>query len=257
MTRRVWFGTGVVLCAWVGWAMAVETPAGSVEQARSTLERWIETRQVIAKEQQDWALGQEMLTERVQLLEHEIQSLRTKIQEASQSIGEADKKRAELVQENESLKVLGHTLTATISKFESQTKVLTHRLPDPVRDLVKPLSQRLPDDSNDTKLSLGLRFQNVIGILDTVNKFNREIKVVSEVRTLTNGQTAEVTALYIGLGQAYYTGSNGSIAGVGRPSENGWQWEPANEVADQVTDAVSILKNEKVAGFVPLPVQIQ
>ncbi|NQV33283.1 MAG: DUF3450 family protein [Phycisphaeraceae bacterium] len=257
MAKGYWFGIGVVLSACAACAMAVDTQAGSVEQARSTLERWIETRQVIAKEQQDWALGQEMLKERVQLLEHEIQSLRTKIEEASQSIGEADKKRAELVQENESLKLLGNTLTATISQFESQTKVLNHRLPDPVRDLIKPLSQRLPDDSNETKLSLGLRFQNVIGILDAVNKFNREIKVVSELRQLTGGQAAEVTALYIGLGQAYYTGSNGSIAGVGRPSENGWQWEPANDVAGQVADAVSILKNEKVASFVPLPVQIQ
>jgi hypothetical protein len=90
-----------------------------------------------------------------------------------------------------------------------------------------------------------------------VNKFNREIKVVSEVRQLAGAQTVEVTALYLGLGHAYYTGSNGSLAGVGHPTESGWVWEPANDVADRVTEAVSILKNEKVASYVLLPVQIQ
>jgi hypothetical protein len=90
-----------------------------------------------------------------------------------------------------------------------------------------------------------------------VNKFNREITVTSEVRTLADGNVAEVTALYIGLGQVYYVGANGTVAGVGRPSQNGWKWEPANDTADRISDAIAILKNEKVADFVPLPVKVQ
>jgi hypothetical protein len=66
-----------------------------------------------------------------------------------------------------------------------------------------------------------------------------------------------VTALYVGLGQAYYVSANGTMAGVGRPSENGWSWEPSNDAADEITDAIAILKNEKVASFVPLPIKVQ
>jgi hypothetical protein len=44
---------------------------------------------------------------------------------------------------------------------------------------------------------------------------------------------------------------------VGRPSEKGWNWQPANEAADRIADAVAILKDEKVAGFVPLPIKVQ
>jgi hypothetical protein len=98
----------------------------------------------------------------------------------------------------------------------------------------------------------------VIGILNEVNKFNRsEITVTSEVRKLAGGSSAEVTALYIGLGQAFYTGSNGTVAGVGHPSEDGWIWEPANDAAAEIAEAIAVLKNEKVASFIPLPVKVQ
>jgi hypothetical protein len=122
---------------------------------------------------------------------------------------------------------------------------------------VKPLSQRLPDDANETKLSLAERFQNVVGILNEVDKFNREISVTSEVRTLADGSSVEVTSLYIGIGEAYYVSANGAIAGVGVASEQGWIWKPANEAAPQIADVIAVLKNEKVASFIQLPVEVK
>ena len=240
----------------IGWA-AEPVARDTVGSARAALEKWVETRKVISKEKQDWALAREMLDERIRLVQREITSLREKIEEAKKGISEADKKRAELVEENDKLKNASETLAGVVAKLEARTVALNKRLPDPIRERIKPLSQLLPEDPNETKLSLAQRFQNVIGILNEVNKFNREITVTSEVRTLADGNSAEVTALYIGLGQAYYTGANGTMAGVGRPSEDGWKWNPANDSADRIADAVAILKNEMVAGFVPLPVEIQ
>jgi chromosome segregation ATPase len=221
------------------------------------MEKWVETRRVISREKQDWALGREMLNERVALVEREIASLREKIDQAKESISDADKKRVELVDENEKLKNAAGTLAGIVARLETRTAVLIKRLPDPIRDRIKPLSQSLPQDPNATKLSLAQRFQNVVGILNEVNKFNREITVTSEVRTLADGNAAEVAAVYVGLGQAYYTGAHGAVAGVGRPSEAGWNWESANDAAGPIADAIAILKNEKVASFVLLPLKVQ
>jgi hypothetical protein len=58
--------------------------------------------------------------------------------------------------------------------------------------------------------------------LNEVNKFNREITVSSEVLTLSGGASAEVTALYVGIGKAYYVSRNGSAAGIGTASPDGW-----------------------------------
>ena len=239
----------------LGWA-AEPVEKDRIEGVRSVMDKWVETRQTISKERQDWVLGREMLNERIQLVQGEIDILREKIAQAQKSISDADTQRAELVQENETLKSAGAVLTDIAKEVEVRTLALDKRLPDPIRGRIKSLSQRLPDDPNETKLSLSERFMSIVGILNEVNKFNRGIEVASEVRTLADGSMAEVTALYVGLGQAYYTGANGTVAGIGRPGPDGWLWEPANDAAEKVAEAVAILKNEKVAGFVPLPVTI-
>lgn len=223
---------------------------------RATLDKWVETRRIISKERQEWALGREMLTDRVDLLAREIESLRSKMGTAETSIADADKRRLELIDEHESLKQVADGLKVTVTGLESRTRTLLRRLPEPIRERIKPLSQRLPDDPEQTKISLSERFQNVVGILNEVDKFNREINVGSEVRTLANGNSAEVTALYLGIGQGYYVDATGTSAGVGTATEDGWAWTPSNETAGEIARAVAILKNEAVAEFVLLPLEV-
>ena len=258
MTRRVHRGAIVVAAVVAALGGAAE-PLGHerIDNVRSVMEKWVETRRVISKERQDWTLGQEMLNERIELVQREIESLKGKIEQTRKSIGEADTKRDEQVKENEGLKSAGAKLAEIVTSLEARTVSLNKRLPDPIRERIKPLSQRLPKDPNETKLSLAQRYQNVVGILNEVNKFNRAIEVTSEVRTLADGSAAEVTALYVGLGHAYYTGANGDVAGVGRPGPDGWRWEPSDDAAKAVADAIAILKNEKVAEFVLLPVAVE
>ena len=81
-----------------------EESAPIVEDTRAALEKWVETQRVISKEKKDLALAKEMLNERIELVKREIDSLHGKISEAEESIAEADKKRAELIEENEKLK---------------------------------------------------------------------------------------------------------------------------------------------------------
>ncbi|MBN1586360.1 MAG: DUF3450 family protein [Candidatus Omnitrophica bacterium] len=228
-----------------------------VEIARTALEKWVETRRILSQERKDFEVGRELVQERIELVQREIESLREKIAEAEESITEADKKRGGLLEENEKLKEAAVSVSATLVELESQTKALLKKLPDPIRERVKPLSQRFPEDPKGTKLGLGERFQNVIGVLNEVGKFNREITLTSEVRALPDGTSAEVTALYVGIGQGYYAGNNGEVGGTGKSSAEGWIWTPANEFAAEIFDTISILKNEKVADFVKLPVEIK
>jgi septal ring factor EnvC (AmiA/AmiB activator) len=229
----------------------------NIEDARMALEKWIETQRIISQEKRDFELSKEMLSERIELVQSEIESLHSKINQANESIAEADKKRAEMIEENDKLKKASESLSSTLVSLEDRTKQLLYRLPDPIRERVKPLSQRLPDNTGKSELSIAERFQNIVGILNEIDKFNREISVTSEVRTLEEGSSIEVTALYIGLGQSYYASADGRLAGTGTSSDRGWVWRQANESAVQIVDAIAILKNEKVASFVQLPVKIE
>jgi FtsZ-binding cell division protein ZapB len=231
--------------------------AMQIETSREQLNNWVETRRIISQEKRDWALGKEMLTERISIVENEINSLKEKIKEAQANITEADKKRTALVEENEKLKLSSAAMLDQVAKLEGRTLALIKRVPDPIRDRVKPLSQRIPAPGSETKSSLSERFQNVIGVLNEINKFNRDVTTVSEVRQLPDGSSAEVTTMYLGIGQGYYVGANNTIAGRGTATADGWVWTPMNESAQLIAQAVAINKNEQVASFVKLPIEIK
>lgn len=249
--------------AWAGLAALVVSAAPvndgseSVDGTRSVLERWVETRRVISRERSDWALGKEVLADRIELVQQEIRALREKIEEARTSIAKADETRMGMVEENERLKTAAAGLAEVVQGLEQRTKELLVRLPQLVRERVKPLSQRFPDDPEKTELSLSQRFMNVVGVLNDVNKFQREITVSSEVRELPDGTTAEVASLYLGVAQAYYVSADGKAAGVGSASPEGWVWRPANDAIAAVNAALAILKSEEPAAFVQLPFRVQ
>ncbi len=238
-------------------SFAAELGDSKPQQARLNVEKWIETQRVISQEKRDLALAREMLNERIALVQREIDSLRGKISEAETSIADADKKRAEMVEENEKLKQASASLTGTLNTMEGKVRHLLSRLPDPIRERIKPLSQRLPLDSEQTKQSVAERFQNIVGILNEIDKFGREISMTSEVRTLEDGSAVEVAAMYMGLGQAYYVSASGKVAGVGSVAGDAWTWRPYNQAAEQIAAAIAILKNEKPASFVHLPITIE
>jgi hypothetical protein len=239
------------------WAQGSGEAGRPVESARATLARWMETQQIISKEKKDWQIGKEVLEQRISLIENEIAALEAKVAEARSGIGEADTKRQELLKENDALKEASSALESVIGRLEGKARRMVASLPDPIRERVQPLSQRIPKDPASTGLSLGERYQNVVGVLNEVNKFNRDVTVTSEIRSLPDGSSAEVRAMYIGLGQGYYVTTGGELAGVGRPGPDGWEWAAANDMAAEIARAIAILQNESVPAYVPLPVTIQ
>ena len=126
-------------------------------------------------------------------------------------------------------------------------------LPDAFRSM---LAQLIPEDKQTDKLSLGARFSTIVGILNEVNKAQLKIEMTSEIRELGSGDSAEVTALYIGISQAYYATADGRYAGKGTGTEQGWVWTPANDAAPEIAKAIAILQSEEGAAFVKLPLQV-
>jgi len=257
--RRI--GGGIILsaaavCLLSCGVLLAEKSKDVLLRTRSALDKWVEVSRRIASEKRDLALAKDMLGKRIELVQDEIDSLQGKTDEANKGVEKIDEESASLAEEDEKLKETSSSLAQTVAGLEERTKKLLKRLPDPIRELVKPLSQQIPENPQAAKLSVSQRFQNIVGILNEVSKFNRHITVTSEVRKLPDETSVEVTAFYIGIGQAYYTGANGKVAGVGRPSESAWIWTPQNQAAGQITRAIAIHRNEQVASFIPLPIQI-
>jgi FtsZ-binding cell division protein ZapB len=247
-------------------AAAQARTAEQVDGALAVLDKWVENRRLIEKEKRDWALGRELLRERIDLIQREIEGLRARIAEADQSIAEADRKRAELLAENEHLKSGTAALGEQAQQFEAGLRALLPRLPEPLLARVQMLSQRLPappaepakDGAPPAKVpELGDRWLTIVGLLNECDKFQREIVQTSEVRKLGDGTSAEVTTIYLGLARAYYVTADRRAAGVGRPTADGWVWTPLNDAGPAIADAIAIFENKQVARYVPLPVRVE
>ncbi|MBK9387107.1 MAG: DUF3450 family protein [Planctomycetes bacterium] len=237
-------------------ASTAEARAELIDRSRDALERWVETRRTISKEQRDWTEGRSVLSERIELLEREIEAVRAKIEEARTSVAEADKKRQELELQNERLKGSAQGLAELAARLESGTLALMPRIPAFASEGVKIFSQRIPVAGAETKLSLSERFQSVVAVLNSLNKLNREITLTPEIRELPDGRSTEVATVYVGLSQGYYASGDGQLAGIGTAGEKGWTWRAANTQAGEVSRMVAILKSEQVADFVRLPIRI-
>ena len=228
----------------------------SLEKVRLTMDKWIETQQIISKERKDWQQSKDILQGRLELVKKEVSTLKDKIKESKTSVAETDQKKNKLVAENDQLKTAGKQLTEAVTGMEGEIHRISKQLPDPLKTKLQPLYQRIPEDATKTNVTVAERFQNVLGILNELNKSNGEITVNYEVRQLSDGKSSEVKAIYIGLAQAYYVSTRGD-AGIGRPTADGWTWEPSKEIAQQLLTTLEILQGKQTPAFVPLPVKIQ
>jgi hypothetical protein len=237
-------------------ATASTPPAKTLEETRLALGKWIETQQVISKERRDWQQGKDILAGRLELAEQEVATLEEKIAQNGASVAEADRKRDELLAEKEHLDAALAQLGVAVAAMEREVRTLFTQIPEPLQRKVQPLYQRIPEDPANTRSTAAERFQNVLGILNELNKANNEITVGYEVHTLADGKPAEVKTIYVGLAQAFYV-SGGGESGIGRPGPDGWEWQPAKTASDEILMALEILQGKQTPAFVPLPMKIQ
>jgi len=232
--------------------------APMIEATRETLTKWVETKQLISKEKSEWTSGKEILEDRIRLAEAETTTVRDKLKEISIAVAEAQKKRDELAAQNDKLKATAERSKAMVITAEKKLRPLLPQLPEPLREKLKPIIARFPEDSEKSTASLAERLQNVLGILDQASALNSTVTSVKELRTFPDGTRAEVTTVYLGLAQAYYTNREGTLAGIGHPGPDGWVWKPDNANGKKILLAVHILEGkEKGATFIDLPVKIQ
>ncbi|VGO21405.1 DUF3450 family protein [Pontiella sulfatireligans] len=236
-------------------SVAAGVQAEELSRTKESLSKWVETRKLISEEKYKWELECEMLGDRIDLVRFERDALSKKIHETQSLITDADKKHEDLVKEKDTLKNASATLVNRIFILEREVLALLPTLPEPVQERIKPLSQRIPK-TDETDLSLSERYQNVIGIINDLNKGAGEITVVSEVKKLSDGSAAEVQTMYIGYAAGYSCNNNGDVAFVGRATSQGWRWEQDDTIAQRIADSISVLKNEKVAAFIEMPVRV-
>ncbi len=228
----------------------------AIAATRDQLNKWVETRQIISKETADWQTEQAILSDTETLLSSELKRVSQALADLETSATAADEDRSQLAAEKETLVAASSVVEANIGALETEMKAILPTLPAPLIQKIKPLIRRLPDDSANTKLSLGERVQNIVGILSQADKFNTTITSTSESREIEGGKVIEVRTLYWGLAMAYYVDASGEYAGIGHPTAEGWQWPRIEGAGLEIKRLLDVYEGSESIQFVEVPARI-
>ena len=228
------------------------------EEARTHIEKWVQTRQLIAKRNADWRVERESIGQTIGLLQREIDLLKEAIEKSEQVDSESDAEKKRITLSLEDLKKANNVVDAALWGMERQALALMALFPDPLKDRTSNVRSRIPLEKKDLRgRSAAERMQNVVAMLNEADRFNSAITLAIEVRKDAEGKDRQVQALYLGLGHAYYSDQGGSFAGVGVPGETDWTWEEKPELGSTIRKVIDIYENERSAEFVPVPVNIK
>lgn len=240
--------------------VAQTAPQSEFDAARATLEKWVETRQLISKEKSDWAVESQSLTDSVDLLKKELATLEENITKAEGDTTAADTEREKLLADNEALKGAAATVGTLVAGIEQRVLKIISALPEDLkgRENMQLLARRIPKNPQSTRLSLSERMQTIVVILTEVEKFNGSLNIAVETRKVPSGEMAQVTTVYLGLAQGYYVDATRKFAGILTPGPDGWVATDRNDLAPLIGDVLDLYNKQKQPPqFVEIPVEIK
>lgn len=239
------------------WALSC-TYGSQIEQTKSKLELWVESRQILSKEHSDWIVDKDYLQQSISLLESELENLEATIQEIEAANTAASSERFTLLGERGNMQESFDVSAEYITQLEAATLELCKHFPKILLDRLERLIVRIPQDPENAKLSLGQRLQNVVGILTQAEKFDKSATYAGETRELSSGTKVQVRTLYWGLAAGFYVDIIGEKAGIGKPGAEGWVWTEHNNIAAEIKQFIDIYEgNTDLIEFVSLPVSVQ
>ena len=246
----------VVLVAMLVGVASLSARAESVGDFKAKLAKWVETRRILSEETADWDAERETLEASRDLLRQQKKSLESDIAELTDSSTAADDERDPLLAKRDEYQLANQALETEIRGMEQAVLALAPRLPEALQRKLEPLLVQIPEDPDATRLALGQRLMNVLGVLAQAEKWNGTATMVGETRAVGDGgQKVAVRTLYWGLGQAIYVDSQGENAGIGRPGPDGWVFSDAPDLADGARTLLDIYEgNTDRIEFVALPV---
>ncbi len=228
-----------------------------IADTRTTLQKWVETRQMTSKLRADWAADKELLLESIKMFEREAKNLDELIAKVDTGNDVARKERAEQEKLDAEYQAALDKIKSLLGGLEQKALALAKTFPPPLAEKLNVFVKRLAEDPATTKYSAGERVQAIVAVLAEADKFNGAISVTSELRKDAAGTEIQVRVIYLGLAQGYYTDKEGKLAGVGAPSAEGWKWSSEATLAPSINQVIDMYENAKPPAFVTLPAKIQ
>ncbi len=248
----------IVLALVLGHFVVSLRGASAIDEARDAVSRWVEVESSLSAEALAWEEKKSLLSDLVAVAEAEIASMKTQLSEAETATNLAEARRTDLVAKRDENLRLSSKVMSFLEGVEGQLRSFVPRMPFALREKLTPLMQRLPQNSQETELGVAARMQTVMGIITEVQRFDMLVTTGEEIIEGSDGSRREVKTIHFGLGAAYYVSGDGTEAGTGASSGDGWVWESSPNLAGAIKEAIGLAEgNLMEARFLALPVSTQ
>lgn len=147
------FKSTLCLIVFIGVCSTALAAEPSIDDTRSTLEKWVETRQVISRTRSEWQADKELLEQQAALFERELKNVADAAAKVDTSSTQVSKERSEAEAAIKSAETALSTAQGFAADFQEQIQKLTPRLPAPLQETLKPLLNRLPSDPTASKMT--------------------------------------------------------------------------------------------------------
>lgn len=220
-----------------------------IAELQQTISEIVETKSLESQETNAWETEKQELATLRQLHTKELALLKEELAASGTSAPEHLETTKTLEEEIANLRAARQKITQTLATAVPRTLALAKSFPKPLQEEISTETANLTarQASDEPREAL----QNVLSILEKARLFNRKLTRTTEIR-----EKRSVQVLYLGLSQAFFADRE-NLAGIGRPSPEGWTWETRPDLHPEITKTFSILDEKQVPAMVNLPLQIQ
>lgn len=237
----------VVLMGWATSAVAVD-----VRETDRLVQQWLDLSHQQTALETEWQRQQPLLEQRLTLLAAEQLQLQNILAQSEVGQGTVEAQRATLLAEQTLMEAHQVDMQLQLRTLGARLESIAVLLPAPLQAVWQQEQNALGLEP-ETSVQLQVALAQLSALID----FDQRISVQEMPILVGEGQQVVVKQMYLGVAGAWFSSGDGSYAGTGYATSEGWRWrrEPALD-SSAVMDAIAMFEKHKPAAFVQLPMRL-
>jgi len=242
-----------VVMLFLSGAARADDRAPSTHTLEELVSRWVELKKTISAEKKDWREDKARLNAEYDLLRKERDILKEDISAARTSNTDLAEEQAGLLLKKETLTKALDRAGPDLSDAKRGLQKWRTKIPPPLYSSLEPLFGRLDKSS---ELSVSQRLQIILSLYGEIENLQHDIRATKEILTTKSGKGREFDVIYIGLARGFCVSEDNDEAGIGHPTQNGWEWRWEEGWGGSIRSALDYYNREKSPDFIELPLAI-
>lgn len=231
----------------------------NIQEMQELVERWIIVEQQETALVTDWQNQQQIMQQRLVLLDEEGAQLEGIVSTNTSNIDEVTERRLTLLELQNSMEDSQQKMEQALLFALRAVNSLHAQLPPP---LVEAWQERLDllasQTGNDVEKNSNTQLQALLEMLTQFQDFEQRVSLNEDTITTPDGNEVLVKQLYLGVSHAWYVSPDGQFSGYGQSSPNGWVWLEKPVVdAETVQQAIAMLERNVNVQLIELPIILQ